>query len=93
MTALLFTIATFAQKANLIIVDPRCENQVNPMGMDEPFPRFSWKLQSDQEEVVQVHYLIRISSDPSGNNVIAHFEKTSDQSVDVISDLVLKPHT
>lgn len=93
MTALLFTIATFAEKANLIIVDPRCENQVNPMGMDEPFPRFSWKLQSDQEEVVQVHYLIRISSDLSGNNVIAHFEKTSDQSVDVISDLVLKPHT
>ncbi len=39
-------------------IDLKCENLINPIGIDEVNPRFSWKLTSDKEEVFQTGYEI-----------------------------------
>lgn len=91
VAALLLTLASYAQKSSLIVQDLRCENQVNPLGMDERHPRFSWKISSDQNEVSQTSYHLKIT-DAKGK-VEGDFEVSSDQSVDVTPALSLKPHT
>jgi alpha-L-rhamnosidase len=40
-----------------------CEHQAAPLGIDEPRPRFSWKLASVLRDVVQHSYRIQLSSD------------------------------
>lgn len=45
-----------------MIRDFLIENRVNPIGIDEN-PRFSWKLESDHENVVQVFYQIQVVHD------------------------------
>lgn len=40
------------------IYDLKTEYRTNPMGIDNPHPRFSWKLQSDKRNVVQKSYRI-----------------------------------
>jgi alpha-L-rhamnosidase len=42
----------------------RCENRVNPVGMDILKPRFSWQLLSDQRNVMQSAYEIRVGIRP-----------------------------
>ena len=37
-----------------------CEYLTNPIGIDEPFPRFSWKLESDRKNVLQTAYEIKV---------------------------------
>jgi alpha-L-rhamnosidase len=49
----------------LIVRNLRCENRINPMGIDLPAPRFSWQLVSDHRNTQQTAYEIRVS-DPSG---------------------------
>lgn len=93
VAALLLTLASYAQKSKLLVSDLRCENQVDPLGMDAPTPRFSWKMSSDQEDVVQKNYHLKFSADAAGKKVITQFEQASDQSVDVTTDLTLKAHT
>ncbi|MEY8491936.1 family 78 glycoside hydrolase catalytic domain [Lachnospiraceae bacterium 29-91] len=44
----------------LHIKDFRMEYQKNPLGMDAPNPRFSWKLQSDRKNTVQASYHIAV---------------------------------
>lgn len=40
----------------------RCEYLVDPLGIDEPAPRLSWRLNSDREGARQVAYRIRVST-------------------------------
>ncbi len=37
-----------------------CENLINPIGIDETSPRFSWKLTSNDRNVMQTAYQIRV---------------------------------
>ncbi len=46
-----------------------CEHRVNPIGIDEPSPRFSWILNSDETNVLQTAYRVLVSTD-------ADFSKT-----------------
>ena len=39
------------------------ENLINPIGLDVPQPRFSWKLESDKRNVSQTAYEIIVSED------------------------------
>lgn len=48
--------------AQVSIGNLRCEMLVNPQGIDVKQPRLSWELQSNQRNVVQVSYLILVSS-------------------------------
>src|SRR5450755_1441826 len=38
----------------------RCENRINPVGLDISLPRFSWQLVSDQRNQMQTAYEIRV---------------------------------
>jgi alpha-L-rhamnosidase len=42
--------------------DLRCESLVNPEGIDTPLPRFSWIIDSEKRNVVQVSYEIWVAS-------------------------------
>jgi alpha-L-rhamnosidase len=46
--------------AQVSVKNLRCENRANPVGLDNPFPRFSWQLVSNQRNVIQTAYEIRI---------------------------------
>ncbi|MBL7818318.1 MAG: glycoside hydrolase family 78 protein [Saprospiraceae bacterium] len=59
---LVFSLQLHAQSRNLI--DLTCEHLVNPLGISERTPRFSWKLESDKRNVKQVAYQIRVSKSP-----------------------------
>lgn len=61
--------------------------------MDAPLPRFSWKLQSAQENVLQTSYQLRISADAQGRKVLHTFMQSSDASVDVSHAFPLKSLT
>ncbi len=41
-----------------------CEARRNPMGIDSPRPRFSWKLKSDERGQLQTGYQIVAASAP-----------------------------
>ncbi|NLV75347.1 MAG: family 78 glycoside hydrolase catalytic domain [Chloroflexi bacterium] len=48
----------------LRVTDLRCEARVNPLGIDAPKPRLSWKLVSDARDVLQASYRVQAASDP-----------------------------
>ncbi len=49
-----------------------CELQKNPIGIDEAYPRFRWKLESDREQVWQTAYEIRVDGMWSSGKVDSH---------------------
>lgn len=66
----------------LIIVDLKTEYRKNPIGIDALHPRFSWKLSSDRENVVQRAYQIFVSCD--GREVWNSGKVNSSQSQNVL---------
>ena len=46
------------------VADLRCEYRVNPLGVDAPKPRLSWKFNSDRRGEVQTAYQILVASTP-----------------------------
>ena len=56
-----------------------CENLVNPIGIGETHPRFSWQLSSDKRNLMQTAYELKVSA---GKKTIWNTGKVnSDQSV------------
>ncbi len=41
-------------------VNLKCEARINPLGMDEVCPRFSWQMESDEHPAMQIAYRIRV---------------------------------
>lgn len=48
--------------SSFTVSDLRCENLINPIGIDNATPHFSWKIQGDAP-MKQPHYEIQIASD------------------------------
>lgn len=48
--------------ASVEVFDLRVENMTNPMGMDTAVPRFSWKIRSTKQNVLQTTYQILVAS-------------------------------
>lgn len=44
-------------------IELRCEYLINPVGIGETKPRFSWKLESDSKNVIQATYRIQFATD------------------------------
>lgn len=66
------------------ITDVRCEYRVNPIGLDVPHPRISWKLESDGRGVRQAAYQIEISADVEGKDMLWDSGKVeSDASIQI----------
>ncbi len=59
----LFSIPAISQK--LLVVNLRCEYKINPVGVDNVRPGFSWELQSAQQNVLQTGYRVLVADDPS----------------------------
>jgi len=49
--------------SNLQVDDLRCENLINPLGIDTTTPHFSWKLMSDQNNTIQKAYCLLVATD------------------------------
>ena len=45
------------------VADLKCENLINPLGIDNTSPHFSWKLKGDGWKQGQTYYEIQVSSD------------------------------
>ena len=43
-------------------IDARCEYQADPLGLDEPSPRFSWRVQATDRSQAQSAYRLLVSS-------------------------------
>lgn len=52
------------------IFDMKTEYRVNPIGIDTARPRFSWKLKSEERNVMQCSYRILACSEPDGADLI-----------------------
>lgn len=63
-----------------------CEYHENPIGIDVEKPRLSWQLVSDQQDVMQTSYEIRVfdsKNSKKGKQIWASGKVNSDQSVNI----------
>ncbi len=60
------------------LYDLRTEYRVNPIGIAEKHPRFSWKLESEENDTVQQLYHIVIKD---GQKVVWEIKEESEDSV------------
>ncbi|HSO89467.1 MAG TPA: glycoside hydrolase family 78 protein [Draconibacterium sp.] len=81
--ALLFSSFTVTG-AGTIVKDLVCEYHKNPIGIDVQKPRLSWKIVSDEQNVLQSAYEIKVTDQSPKGKVIWNSGKiASDQSVNV----------
>ncbi len=52
----------FTAAAQVRVQNPRIENLINPIGLDQTQPRFSWQLSSDRRNVLQRAYEIQVAA-------------------------------
>lgn len=72
---------------NLILYDLQIEYFTNPIGIDDPNPRLSWKIKSDNRNTNQVAYQIQVSKGAEFSDVIWNTDWVeSDQSIQVVYD-------
>ena len=67
------------------LYDFRTEYRENPIGLTDKAPRFSWKIESEEQNTIQTAYEINVT-DENGNVVWNSGKKASDQSVLVAYD-------
>lgn len=53
-----------AQGDTLFITDLRTEQLTNPLGLDTPQPRFSWRIGSKKRNIIQTTYRLLVASSP-----------------------------
>ena len=61
---ILLLMSSPSQAKNIDLVDMRCENQENPLGVQSCQPVFAWKLVADARNINQSAYRILIADDP-----------------------------
>lgn len=84
---LAFQCLLLSANAQLKVDHLKIENLINPIGLDVPQPYFSWKLISDQRNVMQTAYEIRVGTVLStlvkGKAIWRSGKINSDQSIHV----------
>lgn len=80
----LFTTNVLAQKIS--VKDLTVEHLVNPFSIDQPKPRFSWKMVSDLKNTRQSNYEIRLGTSASIDKVLWKANVNNDQSVLIAYD-------
>ena len=73
----------------LQVTNLKCEYKVNPVGMDVTKPRLSWILESDDTNVIQTNYSIRVAESlkdvKAGKNLVWETgQVSSDQSIQIV---------
>src|ERR1700722_2599048 len=59
----------------------RCEDRINPLGLDGINPRFSWQLVSDQRNLEQTGYEIRVGYKSGKGDQLSSWKVMSSQSI------------
>jgi alpha-L-rhamnosidase len=59
-----FGLIAAAAVADLRVLDPRCEYSVDPLGIDVPAPRLSWRVESAQRGQRQTAWQVLVASSP-----------------------------
>ncbi len=88
---LLIIAGACAQKTEVTVTGLKCENKVNPIGIDIKTPGFSWILQSDQRGVSQKAFQLFVTSgsmnpDEKNANIWASKKIESDKSIHIVYD-------
>lgn len=78
---LLFSIVTNALAQKISLKDLTVEHLVNPFSIDNPKPRFSWKLVSAIKDTRQNNYEIRLGTTAKIDKAIWNANVSNDQSV------------
>ncbi len=58
----LFIVTGCSDKKSLYLDDLRCENLINPLGIDNTTPRFSWKIKSNKNGTEQAAFQLMVAS-------------------------------
>ncbi|MBO9660749.1 MAG: hypothetical protein J7527_18145, partial [Chitinophagaceae bacterium] len=58
--------------SQITVIRPLCENRVNPVGLDNTTPRFSWQLSSPQRNIQQTAYEIVVEMISSGKKTTVY---------------------
>lgn len=61
----LLLITAMTLTAGVKVTSLRTDYKINPIGIDNPAPRLSWIIQSDQENTMQESYEIRVALSPA----------------------------
>ena len=61
---LAFLFAGVSAFAGVSVTDLRCEDLINPLGIDVAKPRLSWRMESDDNGAAQTAYQILCATDP-----------------------------
>jgi alpha-L-rhamnosidase len=67
--------------AQVSVINLRCEDRMNPMGLDILNPRFSWQLVSDQRNLEQTGYEIRVGYKSGKGDQLGSWKAMSSQSL------------
>ena len=81
---ILFLITSFgilvSLDAQVKVKNLRCENHIDPIGLDQASPRFSWQLESVERNQLQTAYEIRVGMKSSKYDFWNSGKQTSNQS-------------
>ncbi len=81
---ILFLVTVFGTTASLHaqvkVKNLRCENRIDPIGLDITSPRFSWQMESAERNQVQTAYEIRVGMKSSKNQFWNSGKQISGQS-------------
>ncbi len=85
----LFSFFSICVNAKTQVSNLICEYHTNPIGIDVQHPRLSWQLVSDEQNVMQTAYEIRVANNPSDLSKKSKWiwstgKVASDQSLDVV---------
>ncbi|WP_316824887.1 glycoside hydrolase family 78 protein [Pedobacter miscanthi] len=84
--ALLFLFTTTVSAQKIALKDLTVEHLVNPFSIDNPKPRFSWKIVSAAKNTKQSNYEIRLGTTPKIDKVLWKATVNNDQSVLIAYD-------
>jgi alpha-L-rhamnosidase len=63
------------------VKNPRCENRINPLGIDLQNPRFSWQMVSDHSNARQTAYEIKVGRKSASSDVWSSGKQLSAKSL------------
>jgi alpha-L-rhamnosidase len=61
-TLVLTVCLSFQTSAQVIVINLKCEHLHNPIGLDEPHPRFTWQIQSEKPGYLQNAFQLVVGS-------------------------------
>lgn len=98
LLGMLMLVFTACNQTNPIqLTDLSVEHLDQPLGLDSPNPRFSWKLQSSEAGTTQKEYHIRLSTDSlnliGGEELIWSKQGTTSDNLITYDGKLLKPFT